>query len=175
MSTTAFLYTGFPEFVGHPSVTQHGILRIGGYWRFVPPALISDVFRLQVRYLDLREVEMSLFQRGVARGVDVTTPITFRLVATVMRVVGVAFQFQPVDVTVWSETTVGRTVGFTMPQQVWDLGSDEYLVGLRLEVAGEVVGVPAIRPDNLATASVGHDWIPWRTGMVVLSLAAPSV
>ena len=158
-----------PEFIGHPSVVQQGIVRLGGFWQMIPRSFVNDGFGLYVRYIDLRAVDIAMFQRGVPRSAAVTAPITFALVATVMRVVG-PLTSGPVDVTLWSATTEGRTIGFGSEplQRVWDLGGPERLTNVRLEVVGETV--PILTGNVIGykepTASVGYDWIAWEVGEV---------
>lgn len=171
-------YTGFPTFIAPPGMeNQRGLIRIGGYWRFIAPSAVVDALWLFARYIDTRDVDISCYQRGVARGATVAagTARTFRLVVTRMVQVPDVAGYVVADTVLWSQTTAGRHIGFDLPRQVWDLGEGSYVVGLRLEVAGEVVGVPSDQPTNAASASVSHDWMPWALGPVTIRLAAPPV
>ena len=166
--SVASTYTHDLEFVGWPAITQVGIVRLGGFWRVIPPSDIGTGYTLYARYVDTTEADLSMYQRGVARGASVTAPITFALVATVMRVIG-PLQSGGVDVTLWQETTRGREIGFGLPKRVWDLGQMEYVVGVRLEVVGGTV----LRPgDDFGvrdpTDGVGYDWMPWTVGRVTV-------
>lgn len=161
-------YTGPMVFVGSPAVPQVGIVRLGGFWRGMPIPGPQDGYALLARYVDTTNVDLSMYQRGVPRGAETDAPMTFALVATVMRVVG-PLQSGGVDVTLWEAETAGRGIGFTLPRRVWDLGHLEYVVGVRVEA----VGATTLRPNNDfgirdPTDSVDYDWMPWSGGTLAI-------
>lgn len=168
-------YTASPTYIAPPGMEeQNGLIRVGGYWRFIAPSAVVNALWLFARYIDTRGVDISCYQRGVPRGASVgATTRTFRFVVTRMVQLPDVAGYVVADHVLWSETTAERRIGFDLPRQIWDLGQGYYIVGLRLEVAGEVVGVPSDQPINAASASVAHDWMPWALGNVPISLAAP--
>lgn len=146
------------------------VTKQGGSWHMLPPSnqILPNGWVPDVRYIDVSDIRLSMFQRGISRNqggggkVPEGAEITFRMRVTFYEISQeVMWRWDTVTMDIWEATTSDAVIGFELgrPGLVFDLGAPRMLRAV--EVLCDSPSTAA-----LALSNPAHEWLMWENGVV---------
>lgn len=152
------------------AVNTRFVTKQGGSWHLLPPAgdLPNNGWLPDVRYIDVSNIRLSMFQRGLTHDSDGNCliaddeSITFRLRVSYYEISqDILFLWNEITMDIWEATTYNAVAGFELgkPGLIFDLGAP------RMLFSAEVFCDPP-SPTALALSDPAHEWLMWENGVV---------